>query len=404
MTVTYGEAIGTLPTPTYTGHVFTGWQVGSDVVDATTVWNFTMDTTAVAEWTSNVYTLTLDADGGTVSPSSLVVAYGVAIGELPIPGRAGYTFDGWKVGADVLTATTVWNYMMDSTAVAQWTANTYTLTLNANGGTVSSNSLSVTYDAAIGTLPTPTQSGYTFTGWQVGSTVVDASTVWNYTVDTTAVAQWTAITYTLTWDANGGTCGTASQSVTYGAAIGELPTPTRTGYTFSGWNLGSVAISATTIWNYAMDSTATAQWTANSYTLTLNGNSGTVTPSSMTVTYGVAIGTLPTPTRSGYTFTGWKIGNDVIDATTVWNTAADATADAQWLAQNYTLNLDANGGTVSQTTMTVSYGAAIGTLPTPVRLGYTFTGWKIGGDDIDALTVWSYTTDSTAVAQWTAGT
>ncbi|MDD3302854.1 MAG: InlB B-repeat-containing protein, partial [Candidatus Gracilibacteria bacterium] len=116
--------------------------------------------------------------------------------------------------------------------------------------------------------------------------------------------------YTVTFDGNGGTGHTpTSKSVTYNSSIGTLPTnPTKDGYTFVGWYTqstgGSQITESTTVLG---DATVYAQWNVNNYTVIFDGNGGTGhTPTSKSVTYNTAIGTLPsTPTMTGYTFNGW---------------------------------------------------------------------------------------------------
>ena len=65
-----------------------------------------------------------------------------------------------------------------------------TLTFNANGGNVSTNSIEVSNGEIIGTLPTPTMEGYRFAGWYINETLIDENTVWSYTTDQTAIAKW----------------------------------------------------------------------------------------------------------------------------------------------------------------------------------------------------------------------
>ncbi|MCC8051602.1 MAG: InlB B-repeat-containing protein, partial [Clostridiales bacterium] len=108
----------------------------------------------------------------------------------------------------------------------------------------------------------------------------------------------------VTYDANGGSTGTSSQMVTYGAAYGTLPTPTRTGYTFQGWftaaSGGSQVTSTTKV--TSGDHTLYAQWKINTYKVTFKANKGKVKKKSSisrTVNYNAKVGSLPTPTRSG---------------------------------------------------------------------------------------------------------
>ena len=167
------------------------------------------------------------------------------------PTKPGHTFSGWytaETGGTQVTADTVMNTASDHTIYAHWTVNNYTVTANANGGTIATTvgwagtgataSKSVTYGNVYGVLPTPTRQGYTFKGWYTENTFkneVKADTAESLTEDHTLYAKWEANTYTLTFDANGGNVSTSTKSVTYGQTYNDLPTPTKTGYTFGGW-------------------------------------------------------------------------------------------------------------------------------------------------------------------------
>ena len=122
------------------------------------------------------------------------------------------------------------------------------------------------------------------------------------------------------------------------------------------------------------NSTLTATWAANQYTVTLDANGGKVDPSEFTVTYDSAVGELPVPTRTGYTFAGWvdEEGN-AVTADTLYQVAGNSTLTATWAANQYTVTLDAEGGTVDPSQITVTYGSAVGELPVPTRTGYTLS-------------------------------
>ena len=232
------------------------------------------------------YVLTLDASPLTVTPSQIPVTYGSAIGgNLPAtPGNnPGFTFMGWFIGTTQITQTTVWNYTSDQTAVAKWNQN-YTLFFNpGTGGTVNPTEKEVTYEVAIGELPTPTRPGYTFGGWFIGTTAITATTIWTYTSNQTATALWNNATYTLTFDPNGGTLlpNQTTMTVTYLQPIGgTLPTPAapKSGWVFKGWFIGETQIYSNTTWNYTSPQTAVAHWGFQITATNLNPNLGTIVP------------------------------------------------------------------------------------------------------------------------------
>ncbi len=223
-------------------------------------------------------------------------------------------------------------------------AAAYTVTYNKNSGTIAneSNYTSYVYGAGL-TLPTPTRTNYTFGGWYensncTGTKVTSISTT--ATGNKTYYAKWTANSYTITYNKNSGTIANESNytSYTYGTGL-TLPTPTRTGYTFDGWYTASSfsgsKVTSISITDYG-NKTYYAKWTAKTYKVTFNyqGATGGSSTANKNVTYNGTYGTLPTPTRTGYTFKGWFTqaggqGSQIMDTTTVKITSAQ-TLYAYW--------------------------------------------------------------------------
>ena len=237
------------------------------------------------------------------------------------PTKTGYDFKRWKSSR---TDSNVYfqpgeytTYDGAQTLTAEWTPKTYTLTYDANGGTCSTSSKSVTYGSAYGTLATPTRTGYDFAGWyttKTGGTKVTSSTECDG--DATIYAHWTANTYTVSYNANGGTGAPSNQEKTYGVALTLSSTePTRTNYDFMGWGTSSTTTTA----SYSAGGTYTANKSATLYgiwkrdfEITYNANGGTGAPSTQTITiYNTASSasnvTLSStvPTRTNYQFNGW---------------------------------------------------------------------------------------------------
>ena len=394
LTVIYGKTYGKLPTPSRKGYTFTGWTTAKDggsAVNAETK-IFTTDThTLFAQWKINNYTVSFNANGGTASGSSVNKEFGSAIGTLPTATRTGYNFAGWFTaasgGSQAGAATKVEDNM---TLYAHWTPIMFTVTFNGNGGSASKGSAQVAYGTAIGTLPGASRTGYGLVGWFTaanGGNQISANTT--VTGNMTVYAHWSNISYTVTFNGNGGS-NAASMTVTHGAAIGNLPTSSRTGYTFDGWFTaasGGTQVSAQTAVTGNM--TLYAHWNVNKYQLTFNGNGGNASTASVSVNYGAAIGTLPTATRTGYNFAGWWTaasgGNQVSAQTTV---TGNMTLYAHWNVKQFTLTFNGNGGT-SPSAKTINYGAAYGTLTNSTRDYYKFLGWftaASGGSQVSANT------------------
>ena len=160
----------------------------------------------------------------------------------------------------------------------------------------------------------PSRQGYQFTDWYLDDTKYDFNTA--VTKDMTLTAKWTVNSYTITFDTNGGSA-VAPITQDYGTTIKAPAAPTKTGYTFMGWNPALPAAMP------AGDMTIKAQWEINRYTVTFDTDGGSaVAP--ITQDYGTAIAAPANPTREGYTFMGW---NPVLPATMP---AGDMTITAKW--------------------------------------------------------------------------
>ena len=243
----------------------------------------------------------------------------------------------------------------------QWTAPTYAVTLNTNGGTINNgNVTSYTYGVGA-TLPTDvTRTGYTFKGWYynenlTGSPVTAISNI--ETGNKEYWAKWEINQYTVTVKPENGEADiTITQD--YGTAIAAPADPTREGYTFTGWDRDIPATMP------AENMTVTAKWKVNQYTITFDTNGGSeITP--ITQDYGTAITAPANPTREGYTFIGW---DKAIPATMP---AENMTITAKWKVNQYTITFDSNGGS-EIAPITQDYGTAITAPADPTREGYTF--------------------------------
>ncbi len=183
------------------------------------------------------------------------------------------------------------------------------VTFNANGGTVSPASQTVTFGSAYGTLPTPSRKGYQFDGWytaKTGGTKVDEDTIVTTFGGHTLYAHWTVKRYMITFDATGGKGYFINKYVTYGEPYGELPTPTKPGYELVGWftkETGGDKVEETDIFTLASTQKLYAHWTPAKYTVTFDWDGSTYT--TRTVTYGSTYGELPTPTSNVQVFIGW---------------------------------------------------------------------------------------------------
>ena len=188
----------------------------------------------------------------------------------------------------------------------------YTVTFQSEGGSEVASQIRANTPA---TRPAdPTKEGYTFIGWYNGESEWDFETP--VTEKLTLTAKWQINRYTITFDTAGGS-EVAPITQDYGSTITAPANPTKTGYTFAGWDK---TIPATMP---AENITLTARWTVNQYTITLkpeNGGEDIV----ITQDYGTAITAPANPTKTGYTFAGW---DKTIPSTMP---AEDMTITARW--------------------------------------------------------------------------
>ncbi|MBP3238618.1 MAG: InlB B-repeat-containing protein [Lachnospiraceae bacterium] len=415
LTVVYGRKYGELPEAKRTGYFFAGWYTsaqGGTRVTENDIVSTASEHTLYAQWSNNSYTVTFDANGGTVDTVSKKVSYEYTYGELPVAKRPGYVFSGWYTassgGSRVTSGTKVSN-TSDHKLYARWQAQEYTVSFDANGGN-SVNSIKVVYGMKYGTLPASNKTGYTFTGWYTsisGGEKVENNTKYSVTSNQTLFAHWNANKYTVSFDGNGGS-NADSVIVNYDGQYGNLPVSTRTGYAFTGWYTsasGGDKIESSSRFSLTSDQTLYAHWNANPVTINFNGNGGS-SPSSISVVYKSTYGTLPSSSRTGYVFDGWYTsanGGTKITSSSTVNITSTQTLYAHWSAQPYKVNFDANGGTTTTSSKTVYYNSTYGTLPTPVRDYYNFDGWYTstsGGTKITNSSTFTRTSNQTLYAHW----
>ena len=378
-----------LQPPTRTGYEFLGWQrldgyaPGEKQMNVTIPKGTTGDRTYTGCWQAIEYTITLDTSGGNALDA---ISYAVTSSPitLPTPVRTGYTFLGWT-GEGITTPQTSVIIPKGSTGDKAYTANwqviEYTITLDTNGGP-NVSPIKYTVEDSF-TLPYPLRPGYEFAGWTLdGSGMLPATTLIIYygtTGDLHYKAEWRLAEYTINMDLNG---GSGKEKVVYTITDEdfELPTPTRNGYEFVGWTGERITMPQTSV-KIPKGSTGnkayTANWKVIQYTIiTLleGGNAG----SSGAYVYTVEeTFTLPTPTRTGYTFFGWTgegITTPQPNVTIPKGSTGDKTYIENWVETGYTITLDLNGGSGKEKVIYTMTDEDF-ELPTPTRNGYEFVGW-----------------------------
>ena len=198
--------------------------------------------------------LTVDLNGGNSGTNSHDVYYGRSINlEATRPGYSLNTIPFTKISGDgVLSGSTLTMGLEPTEVRANWTANTYTITFNVNGGDtlpIGEQTKEVTYDLEYGELPTPSREHYTFDGWYTDTSYtekVEKTSTVDIIENKTLYAKWNRIQYTITYNANGGSNAPTAQTYNSGDKVSIVQQkPTKTDNLFLGWSESSSATSAT---------------------------------------------------------------------------------------------------------------------------------------------------------------
>lgn len=316
----------------------------------------------------------------------------------------------------------------DCVYVRNFTAGKATVvTFHANGG-VGADYTQNFYGQAALKLNAFTKADGVFAGWATtpdGEVAYTDGAKLNPTEAMDLYAVWTPA-YTVTFAYNDGTTADTTVAIACGTAIGAgaIPQPTRTGYTFGGWFAGNTALTADTV--IADDTTYTAAWTANTYTVQYLPNGGTGEMAAQTFTYDAEQAlTANAFTRAGYDFRGWNTsasGSSVqyTDGAAVKNLSAENNAVvklyAVWAGQPVQVTVYRNDGsepTVRTGVVGYNYNyiyengsARYNQIPDPTRTGYIFLGWfdaPEGGTEITNQTKFADATPVTLYAHWQEG-
>ena len=413
--------------PVKTGYTFNGWKVngGAAVKNLTLgATDYTNVISLQATWSANKYTVAFDKQNGTGGSTSAAATFNSAMPAITVPTRTGYTFGGYYTaknggGTQYYTASGAsaknWNITANTTLYAKWTANTYTITYNANkpgrasasiaGSTAKSTH---TYDVAKSlTANGYSLVGWTFKGWATsanGSVLYgDKDTVKNLTSTANGTynlyAVWEANKYTVTFVTEGGS-SVSPVEATFDSGLPTIGLPTRAGYMFGGFytakNGGGTqyykadGTAETDKYKVAGNLTLFAKWIPVSYTIAFY-DGDTFIKKTENVVYGAEI-TLPSAetlglTRKNYNFVGWNLYSDqtwaMYKADTVYTSGfaeengKTVILRAAWEEKNvYPIYFDANGGIGAPATVmahedeTVLLGAGV-----PARQNHTFIGW-----------------------------
>ena len=449
-TIESGGKVTQPSAPTADGYTFGGWYKEAG---CSNVWNFASDTvtsnkTIYAKWTAKTYTVTLNNNGATTAGAESVTAtYNDDMPSIAtnLPAKTGgYVFGGYWTSSDSGTTFTTkyinadgtsakkWDIASDKTLYAQWiTPVTITISISPSGyGSVSNSSFTVPSGSTISvssnklvftysgnevikitpTAKTSPEDGYTyaFSSWSKTSGTVTSNTA------ITANFTRSHKTYTVTLNKNGGTINSGNVTqYTHGTGA-TLPTDvTKTGYDFGGWYTASDFSSGYTETISTSDfgnKTYYAKWTAQSFTVTLNDNSGSGGSGSVTADYGSSMPAATKPTRTGYTFEGYydtsaasggnQYYNSNCGSARNWDKTSDTTLWARWSANSYTVTLNRNGGSGGDGSVDATYNSNMPSATMPTRTGYTFDGYWTSSDSGETFTTKYYNANGSSARTW----
>ena len=374
----YGKTLTLSSTkPTRSGYTFVGWGTSADDTSS----NYSPGGTYTANAADTLYaiwkktiTLSYGANSGTGAPGSqsatvynATTSYKFTLSTTK-PTRTGYTFLGWSTSSSATSASyaaggTI-TLSSSDTLYAVWRVNTFTVNYYSNYAdyceldvavSLSTNvkvssynfSYATAYETGLSNYTSSggavhmTRTGYTGTGnWNTkadgsGTTVNEGTSfasgqkvaeAFGKSIKTgdasvNVYAQWKINTYTVSYNANGGTGAPSAQTKTYGKTLTLSSTkPTRTNYTFQGWGTSSTdtSVDYNAGGSYTTNKAVTlyAIWKLNTYTISYNLNGGSGTVASQTKTHGTNLTLTKTvPTRSNYKFLGWGVSSSDTSAT-----------------------------------------------------------------------------------------
>ena len=347
--------------------------------------------------------VTLDIDGNTDTKIVLSVGESLTQPDDPAP-KTGHTFVGWfeaSEGGEPLVFPLAIN--ADKTIYARYAANEYRVVFHENDGSGEMADLLFTYDGEQHALTANafTRDYYSFVKWNTqangqGTDYADKSTyalLPSMTID--LYAQWTPVSYTITYDLKGGELAEANPTqYTVVTPTFELHNPAKDNYNFTGWyDEGDHRVESITIGSHG-NLNLTAKW-SEKYVLTFhnadvesveeNNEHKFVRPDD--------------PTKTGYEFVNWYKEEGLVNPFDFSLTvSANGDAYAKWSAISYTVTLDDQGGSGGAIDGgKATYGSDMPALAIPTRVGYTFKGYFT--EPAGAGTKY-YNQDGTSAKQW----
>ena len=362
--------------------------------------------------------ITYDVNGGTGNAPSAFTSPGTST-TLPLGtglSKSGYTFGGWSTTSSGSAVSSTYSSTISRTLYAVWTANQYVITYLANSGSGTQTAGSYTTGATATSLPsttTFTRTGYTFGGWATSATSTTPVTSYSTSANVTFYAIWIHGTYTVTYNANGGS-GTMAAQTSNATANLNANTFTYTDRVFNGWNTSAdgtgTAYSNSVSYPFLANITLYAQW-GNVITFSSQGaTSGTPSQTSQSWSSGaINLPQVGTMVKAGYTFGGWSNGTTTYAGGASYTPTGGITLNPVWTANTYTISFNSNSATSGNAPANQSWTSGntartlSGNIGSPVlaKSGYTFGGWATTASSTTRVATYSSFANQTFYAIWT---
>lgn len=277
--------------------------------------------------------------------------------------------------------------------------NTYTVSFHVDDEIVATRVVSSGSTVSRPTLEET--AGYTINDWFTKDG--EYTTSWNFQgcVVTTDIDLWAEFDYNqykISFSDNKHNKVVSDIYVLYDHEY-NLPQLSETGYTFNGWKFNDEIIPNNGVYRFSKDINLTAVWDANKYNVSLDADGGSLNIDSVEVIFDAEY-SLPTPTKTGFTFIGWYDGDDFFSSNSVWKYNENKSLVARWTNVSMTFTFDPGEGNCDIRSMVILYGDEY-TLPTATRNGYFLNGWKLNGTLLEQNGVWTYSTEGAVlIADW----
>ncbi len=448
--VTYDSEIGELPVLSKYGNTFLGWKDEHGVYYTdNTVWQRTSNLTLFSDFKKNEYAITYIGNGGTPSKEMQSVEFESVVTELAVAERAGHTFTGWNTRADgtgdTIAAPYVYNVAEDMTLYAQYAANVYVATFDKQGGIEGADGVEAEFGLPMpegSDITAPILRGCTFRGYYSGkegtgtkyyNADMTSAHDWDIASTATLYAYYTANSYVVVFDKQGGVGGTDGVTARYCEPMptgSDITAPTKIGHTFRGYfternGMGirfyNADMTSANNWIVSSGMTLYAHFAANSYYVIFDKQDGSGGSDGIKATYAASLPSATAPSRPGYTFNGYYSGvrgtgrqyyDGNMKSVCNWNIASDTTLYAYWQGNGYSVMFDKQGGSGGTAGVSVIYGSPMPEtgIVAPTKTGYTFKGYftqKDGfgakyydGPNIKSVHDWDLMYSTTLYAHW----